>query len=361
MANQVLYGFMALKDLFTDRVTEVGVEVVNDAIQQSVAEHNRQMTALNTLFVEPTTVLKVRFLNAAVARLQPLDEHGRAIPIKAVGAYDVAFPLQAGGGAWGANYTAQQKMTVGEAHRLTGVLLDADKRWMRDHVLAALFADSNGAEYAWQFTDPEHGTLNIRGLASADSVKYQILSGSDAPATDDHYLAQAAAIADAADPFPIIFSELSEHPENSGDCVVLFPTNLMTAIKTLADFRPITDPNIDPGANAARLIGSLDTVIPGELIGYHDSKVWLVHWRSLPDDYMIGVMTGGEKALWQREHPETSLQGFNRVASRDNHPFYESQWLRWAGFGAYNRINALVYRIGNAAYAVPTGYGSPMA
>jgi hypothetical protein len=62
-----------------------------------------------------------------------------------------------------------------------------------------------------------------------------------------------------------------------------------------------------------------------------------------------------------REEPEAGLQGFKRVAQRNDHPFYEDQYLRIAGFGAYNRIAAVVYRIGNASYAIPSGFTSPMA
>jgi len=61
-----------------------------------------------------------------------------------------------------------------------------------------------------------------------------------------------------------------------------------------------------------------------------------------------------------REEPEAELQGFQQVARRDDHPFYESQWLRIAGFGGYNRVGAVVRRIGNGSYAVPTNYGCPM-
>lgn len=355
MANQILYGFHNLQDLANERVTEVGVSVVETALGQALEEHNRQMDALTGFFVEPTTQFKTRFSSVTAARLQPLDENGRARPIKPSGYYDVAFPLLSGGTAWGYDYVTGQKMTVGEVERTTRTMLMADNRWMRDHILAALFANVD-----WTFTDPLHGALTIKGLANADTQVYQLFSGGDVGATSQHYLAQAAAIDDGADnPFPTIYSTLIQHPENSGDVVAFVPSNLVAAIEALATFSPVSDPNIREGSNTAVLTGTLGGSLPGTLIGYVD-KVWIVEWRTLPDSYIIATTTGGDRPIAMREDEEAVLRGFKQVATRDDHPFYERQYLRRAGFGAWNRVGALVYRIGNASYAIPTGYTNPM-
>jgi hypothetical protein len=356
MANQVLYGFVNLKDVFSQRVDDVGVAVVNDAIDATIAEHNRQMAALLSLFVEPTTEYKVRYRTPAAASLQPLDENGRARPIKMAGYYDIAFPLQDAGTAWGQTYKASKKMTVEESNNVLNTLLTADKRWMRDHILAALFASTT-----WTFSDEQHGSLSIKGLANADTDTYLIQAGTDAGATDTHYLAQANAISNADDPFAAIYSELTEHPENSGDVVVLVPTGLKASIQGLSAFYPQADPNINPGIATTTVRGSLGTALPGTLLGYHEERVWIAEWKSLPANYMVAVTTGGPRPLAMREEPEQSLRGFNRVAERNDHPFYESQYLRIAGFGAQNRVGALAYRIGNGAWAIPTNYTSPMA
>ncbi len=54
-----------------------------------------------------------RFLSAQNERLQPLDENGRALPTKPTGHYDLAWPIQMGGTAWGYTYVAREKLTVG--------------------------------------------------------------------------------------------------------------------------------------------------------------------------------------------------------------------------------------------------------
>jgi hypothetical protein len=351
----LLYGFESLKDLAAKRVSEIGVGLVSTAIQQTVAEHNRQIESLLGMLVKPVTDFKVTYRTPTAARLQGLDEFGRARPIKTVGKYDVSFPLQSGGAAWGTTHIVREKMTVQEANDATGALLAADMRWMRDHVLAALFSNAN-----WTFTDDQYGSLVIKGPANADTDVYQIINGSDAGATDQHFVAQAAAIADATNPYGADYTELMEHPENQGDAVALISTSLVATTQALTNYVAVMDPNIQTAITANRLVGSLGVKLPGVLIGYVD-KVWICEWKAMPAGYFVMASTQGEPPLAMRQHPETSLQGFQRAAERDNHPFYESQWERHAGFGAWNRVGAVVQRIGNAAYAVPTNYTSPMA
>lgn len=357
MANQLLYGFIQMKDLAARRVTEVGVQVVNDAIEQSVQEHLRQLESMLSLFSVRTTEFKEKFNSVTVARLQPLDDNGRARPIKTGGQYGIAYPLQQGGVAWGVNYRTREKMTVQDASDLTSTMLSADVRWLRDHILAAMFSNT-----PWTFNDDEHDALTIEGLANGDAVKYMVHSGSDVGATDTHYLAQSSAIDDSHNPFPTIYDELSEHPENDGEVVVFIASNLKTSVTGLTNFVEVKDPNITTGANVSVLSGTLGIALPGgpkSLLGYVD-KCWIVEWKSLPDNYMIGMTTGGDRPLKMREETVPSLQGFRKVAQRDDHPFYESQWLRIAGFGGNNRVGAVVYRVGNASYAIPTNYTSPM-
>lgn len=356
MANQIIYGFHNLKDVAAKRVTEVGVSVIDEAIQQAVTEHNRQMDAARGLLVSRTTDFKIKFKSNSKQRLQPLDENGRARPIQVAGMYETAFPIQAGGTAWGANRVARAKMTVQDVNDVISDILMADLRWNRDHILAALFTN-----VTWTFPDAEHGSLTIQPLANGDSVVYQIQQGADEGATDTHHLAQANAIDSSNDPFPTIHTELKEHPENSGEVVAMIPTNLKTAVENLPGFYPISDPNIRLGSAQAELIGNLGVAVPGTVIGYHDSGVWLSEWMAHPSSYISAVCTDGERPIAMREHMEAELQGFAEVAIRADHPFWESQWERHAGFGAWNRVGAVVMRIGDASYAIPTGYSSPMA
>lgn len=352
----VLYGFHNLQDLASARVSGTNAEAVNDAINDAVAEHNRQLDALMALFVDPTTLYTERYAQTSAASLQPLDDNGRALPIKPSGYYDVAYPIQQGGSAWGANYVTRAKMTVRDAERITGMMLQADARWMRDRILASLFATST-----WSFPDPLYGSLTVQPLANGDSVTYGVATGGDVSATDTHQLGQANAIGAGADnPYPTIYTELMEHPENSGDVIAFIPSGLKTATEALTTFYPVADANIELGSGSGRLIGNLGVETPGKLIGYEDSGVWVVEWKALPANYIVAVATGGDRPLAMRQDPEPELQGFKRVADRDDHPFYESQWLRRAGFGGRNRVGAVVMEVSDASYDVPTGYSVPL-
>jgi hypothetical protein len=356
-ANTVLYGFLELQDVFSQRIVDQLVEEVNVAIQASVDEHNRQMAATLGLFVQPTTEYKGRFQQTTAHRLQPLDDNGRARPIKIAGYYDLGWPIQSAGSAWGANYVTQAKMTVGDANRITLSMLEADMRWMRDHILAALFADA-----AWTFSDEAYGDIVVENLADGGTETYQVLSGADVMATDDHIIGEANAINDGADnAFIRLYDDLVEHPENGGEVIALIASNLKASAIALDTFFERSDPNIRLGVGTAELVGGLSAQVPGELLGYDAaSGAWIVEWKQLPDSYMVGVTTDGIRPLRMREDPEAELQGFKMVAQRDDHPFYESQWLRRAGFGAFNRVGAYVAEIGDATYDVPTGYAVPM-
>jgi hypothetical protein len=356
LANSVLYGLHTIEDAAARRVDEVGIPVVSNAIQAALAEHNRQVDSLFNLFVRRTTDFKTIFRSGINARLQPLDEQGRARPIQTAGRYDIALPLQKGGVAWGANRESRAKMTVQQVNDTLAGMFMADNRWVRDHILAALYANA-----AWTFPDDEHGALTIVGLANGDSVIYGIQAGGDTGSTDTHYLAQAGAVLDASDPYPVLYKELAEHPENNGgEFLALIPTNLKAATQALAGFFKAGDPNIALGSGSDQLVGRFSSTVPGTVLGYHDSGIWIAEWASLPSDYIVGVATGGERAISMREHPEATLQGFGAVAERENHPFWEQHYERIAGFGGWNRVGAAVYRVGNGTYAVPTGFSSPM-
>lgn len=349
----VLYGYLNMADLYDQRVTEIGVEQVSTSIEQSVQEHNRQLDALIDLFVMRTTKFKGRFLTAGNARLQPLDNMGRALPIKPSGKYDLAWPIQMGGTAWGFDYVTGQKITLGEVSRVVNTMLDADSRWIRDHILAALFYVNS--TNPWTFVDEEHGSLSVYGLANGDTTVYNLMTGTDSGATDDHLLEDASL---AADTFQTIYDELTEHPENGGDVIAFIPTNVKATVEAISTFYPIEDPDLRIGTASTVLAGRLNRPVPGMVLGKVE-KVWVVEWKSLPDNYIIGVTTEGERPIAMREDMEASLRGFKQVATRDDHPWYERQYLRRAGFGAWNRVGAVVVEVG-ASYSIPTGYDSPM-
>lgn len=352
---ELLNGFTNLKDVVNERVIGDLIPVVTDAIDQSIAEHNKVTNDMLALFVERTTKHQVRYKTPAAARLMGLDEHGRANKIKAAGHYDVGFPLRDAGLAHGDTRIALVKKTVKDVNNTLTTLLQADQRWTRDGIMAALF-DNVG----YTFSDPEFGDVAVKGLANNDSTKYLIRAGAEDGATANHYRF-ISAMDDANSPFASIYRDLTKRPENfgGGKVISFIPTNLEDEVTGLADFIEETDPDILLGANSDRLVAALGFSVPGEVLG-KVGRNWIVRWDALPDNYIPSIITSGARPIAMREHPEAELQGFNRVADRNDDPYYESQYVRHAGFGGWNRVGAIVTKVGDDEYTVPTGFEQPM-
>jgi hypothetical protein len=350
----ILAGLLNQADLYDNRVTTIGVERVSRDIDASVAEHNRQLNALMALFATNRTDPQTNYRLAASTRNQPLDENGRARPITFAGSYTVGFPLHFSGNAWGANYVTSVEMTLGEVADIMSTLMDGDSRWMRDHLLAALFYENSTTP--WTFTDPQYGALSVYGLANGDTITYQIMNGADSAATDDH-VKGAAAVTEAV--LQDMHDELVEHPGNGNEIVVFIPTASRATVEALTNFYPISDPNLQSGTAVTQFTGALGIAVPGELIGYC-AGCKIVVWAGMPSGYALGVAVGGAPALTLRQKSTPALQGFKKVAERADYPWWEAQYLRIAGFGAWNRVGAIVYKTDNATYAIPTGYTSPM-
>ena len=363
MANQVVYGFHTLTSVFNERVTTVGVDRVQDAVNVAFENHNENLNRMQGVFVRNVESYKTTFAGEFITRNQPLDEHGRPYVVQGGTEYEVAFPLLESGNAMGWTWVAFQYLTVEEVNRKVRSLLIGDMRWMFDHILAALFASTS-----WTWWSKATGELTVQSLANGDTATYMVTNGSDQAATDDHIQAQANAIGSGADnPYPAIFADLSEHPENGAAPMVIsfLPTALATATRALATFNPVADPNITMGTASDRLTGTLGVAHPGTLIGYEDSGVWIVEYPRLPAGYIVSVAYGGESPVGMRQHVAENLRGFVEVepvqgSAAERMPYLRRDWYRGAGFGIWNRVGARIDRIGNGTYAVPTNFESPM-
>ena len=351
--NTLAYGFVQYASLASERITTVGESRIWTAIQESAAEHTRQLNGLLASFVQRKTDHKERFMLPGSGTLQSLDENGNPRPVRPSGYFDVAYPIQGGGDAWGDNRVTRALMTVDEANRRTLDAMRRDVDWMRRHMMAAVFDN-----VAWTYADPEFGNLAIEPLANNDSVTYVKVGGSTA--ADNHYLAQSADIDDSNNPFDDIYDELMEHPSNKTPVVVYVASNLTSSIEALSAFIEVGDPDLRYGVNTDQIGASFDRGFGDEVLG-KVNKCWIVEWRALPDSYMIGHAQGGGPVLGMREYDDPSLQGFFTEAFNldDNHK--GTRMIRYAGFGVMNRIAAVTYYIGGASHVIPTGYGAPLS
>lgn len=351
MANQVPYGFHRLADLRDRRITEIGVQKIDTAVEQSVEEHRRNLDQMLNTFCQRTTDYKLMYSVAQNARLQLLDEDGRARKIKAAARYEIGLPLRHYGIAWGANWVTRIKMTVGDAADATRTLIDADRRSVRDDLMISMFADTG-----YTFADPDRGNLLVKTVANGDSQVYNVLTGADVGTTDTHLKAQVGA-AVLLTTYQDIWTELTEHPENGDQVTVFVPSNQRANTEGLTGFLPIADPNVQLGSGSNRLVRGDGLDGPGTLFGYV-GKCFVREWRQLPSDYLIAITNSGPKPLSMREDAEDELRGFRPAEERSDFPYWENQYVHRFGFGAWNRVGSVIYRINNAAYAAPTGYTS---
>lgn len=352
------YGFTSLAELAHERVTEVGQDVVWDAVTASVNEWERVVSQMLEVLAWRTTSFKMREMLPGGAQYQTLHEAGAPLITKSRGYYELSFPLQMGGYSFGLTERSWAYLTVEEMARLTSDGLRADADWLRRLMLAALFTNTS-----WTFKDELHGSLAIQPLANGDTQEY-VFRGDSSMATDNHYLAQAAAISDTDDPFPTIYEELAEHVGVDGPYVAYIPTNLKTAVMGLTSFSEVKDSDLVPSVTNDYVKPGAEGAIPtfsGRVLG-KSSEVWIVNWPSLPDNYILGLaLNASPKVLAWREHVPQELRGLRTVRiTNDRNGLYEIQFKRDAGFGARNRVAGLVYQIGSATYSAPTSLAAPI-
>lgn len=358
MPQSTLYGPVGLEQIFVERLSGVNAEGRWEIVQEFGRLHNEAQLAMDAALVQRTTLSKERvYLPGAAGSLQPLDDKGLPLPVQPGGYMDVAYPIQGGGTAWANNRVTRAKMRPEEVARFLVDAATRDNMWRRMRILAALFTNTT-----WTFSDPEEGNLTVQPLAiTSDGVVYPKADGT--LGTDQHYLAQAAAIANSTDPYPVIYDELAEHPSNNvsaaNPIVALIPSNLKATTQALSAFTAVAPWFINQGANTDT-VNAPDAAGPGTLIGVHDANVLIKEVAWLPSDYIIAFATGAGPAVAMREYAEAELQGVisERASTDGNREDY--RFIRYAGYGVRNRVAAVVYRIGNASYAIPSGYTAPL-
>jgi hypothetical protein len=340
-------------------VATVGQRAVYDAVNETLAQHNQDVALALSVFVDETTSdHKRRYMLPGGGRLQRMGGQGQAGGVKATGSWDVAFPLEEFGAQIVADRVAFAYMTMADLDRHLKTVQAQDLNTVRFELLKRLLNNVQST-----FVDPRWGSLSIEPLANNDAVVYPPVLGSESESADDHYLESnyaASAISDTNNPYVTIRDELEEHfgADQGGSNIVVFINNAQVAkTEALADFDPVNDRYTAPGADTDTLFG-LPANLPGRIIG-RTNGVWVVEWRWIPANYMVGIHMGAPKPLIMRVDPaSTGLgQGLQLVAESDTHPFSASHYSHRFGLGAGNRLNGVVMELGTGGtYSIPSGY-----
>lgn len=345
----VSMGLLAQADQYDRRVLDIPTADIETFLSLNLDEHNANLNAVLDFFCRRTTKVQERFKTPINARLQGGDEFSRADPVKGIASYTVGYPLRIARHAWGATDIALERMTVEELNNEVETALNADINWMSDQALAALFWTNSTSPWTW--ADPIYGDISVYGAADGGSSVTYWKRGTGM-ATDDH-VNGFTSITTAN--LTTVANDLREHPQNTGEVVIFFPTASVATVEALTEFIPVSDPNLQYGTVTTTL-RNFPAGMPGTIFGYIEgAKCYVAEWASMPDNYLIGMMTGGAKPLALREDPIASLRGYRDIAERKDTPWYERHYRRLAGFGGSNRVGWYVAITNNATYSIPSG------
>lgn len=359
------YGFHDLETLKANRIQDIGITETNERVQTWSAEVNRTFDAIfNTFSVRNEMWNKmpiIKYNLPASTMAQFVDEHGVADARVEEGYIQQGLPLMRYEDALGFTYESLAKATVEEYSRQLDRVQRADMTAAIHLFLFACLYDTN-----WTFKSKEAALpdIDVKAAANGDTDEYT-LRGSGAPSTADHYLAQAASIDDANDPFPTIKETLTRYGNTSpNDRVVVFvgdATNA-SAIKALSGFHRVDRTKLTHwGDNVSLVDPSADTFLGmgDEVLGEHEEGIVVVRWRRLPDNYLLAFNLDVDGPIGIREDETPALRGlFNITAVENSGNNLLSRWRRKIGMAPVNRVGLLAYRIGNASYAAPSPYDS---
>lgn len=360
--NGLAPGFYNIEDILDRRIQDVAAETISTAISESAAIHQRVVNEIYSSSQMRVDWFKRRYRVQGQRRVQSLTESGTPTPQRAGLAYDVALPLQIIGDSVAFNMWAKNKQTVQDVSDEMLQILAAFNVWEKRTFLAALFTDT-----AWTYADDSDdvGNLTIQVLANGttDSQLYPLRDGSTA--TIDHYLAQSAAIADSTNPYDDAYAILKQHPSNAGPYVAKIASDLVDTTKALANFRDLPSTFVDYGVDATLAQQSAQQLVGWghEVVGVVEGVgngigMVIVEDDDLPSTYIVTESLGAGPYVGVREE---MLDG-QQISVRNhmvNTNLEKTDLYRRAGKGVVNRVAATVTRVGNASYAVPTGFAAP--
>ena len=359
----LLFGNARLSSADYAYVRNMDQSLVYSAAQTYVEMANEQMMDAWNLLVEPTptTEYKVRYKLGMTGRMQETSETTTGSPVTLSGSWDVAFELRNFHEPTAISDVDFAYMTPQELQLHVDGILTRARNAKRHQALYHLFNNTQKT-----FTDNRWGSLTIEPLANGDSVVYPPVEGSDAEATENHYLGSsylASAISDTNNPFKTIADDLIHHGMNeTADIPIAFLINpaQQTVTEALTNFIPYIPPQIAPGNDTDQVLMP-NRNIPGKVIGYILGMGWVSRWDWIPAGYIVGVnMTLPQPYRMRIDPPETGL-GSGQVVllpTERNGVITFDSWRMRFGLGGANRLAAAVMDLSNADsdYDIPSAY-----
>jgi len=359
-----IYGVLGVTDTEADYVTDIGRDLVFDAINEVLGYHNADMAAATKVFVRgETTMYQMKWLAPGSGLMTPVGQDPMAPgpAVRRYGEWTVGFPLTSYEEAFSASRTGLAYMTLQELDAHLDNIMERDIRRHRQAILTALFEDT-----AFTFPDIIHGNITLPRLANTDGTLYPEVPGATVEAEDNHYRESTytvALIIDTANPLLDLRPEILEHfggRQTTGtDILYLHGSDQTPYLEALTDYTPVGDVQVTYGADTdlARFLAG----IPGRLHGRCEG-CWVSEWAWIPDTYGIAVHLDYPPLL-RRVHTAASglPRGLTLVARESDHPLESAYYSDSFGYGVYNRLSAACIEVsgganGAEAYAPPAAY-----
>lgn len=361
----LVYGLHDLASLKSQRIQQIGTTEMSDRLMMWQAEVNRVFNAVMGTFTvrneDWNTNPITRIKQPAVARAQFVDEYDVAKPRARTGYFEQGLPLFRYEDAVGFSYEALQKVTVQE---YSDELMRIEQADMNAAMFLFWFAVFYSTNWTHASTEDNIPDVPVKAGANNDGDLY-IVRGEDAPQAANHYVAQAAAISDSADPFPTIKETLTKYAgASANDRIVSYvgdATNVAN-IKDLSGFHRVDRTNFTTFGDDVSLVDpAADTFIGmgDEVLGEHEEGVLVVRKRDLPANYIASFNLDAPAPIGIREDSTPTLRGlFNIDAVENSGNTLLRRFRRKIGFAAVNRTGFMVTRIGDASYAAPAPYNA---
>lgn len=338
----------------------VGQQVIWDEVQNYLTRVNTDLNNALAVFLEgDTEKFKYRYKLPGGGSLQKRGSNGSYGTIKTAGQWDIALPLEDFGAQVAGNDVDMAYMTPNDLEVLILTAVAQNVSTTRYELLRALLNNTQRL-----FPDERNGDLQVMPLANNDAVLYPPVLGSESEAVENHYLVSGYApgsISDSNNPIPVIVNELEEHfgsPTGGSNIAVFFNNTHTSKFAALSDFNDDgLDSMVIPGLTQNVLTG-LPMNVPGKLVGRSDGA-WLIEWRNLPANYLVGIHLGVPKPVMRRNDPaDTGLvRGLQLVAVNERFPFQSSFFRNRFGIGVGNRLNGVIMFLdAGSTYTVPAGY-----
>lgn len=279
--------------------------------------------------------------------------------VRAVGSWDVGYTLEDFAEQVAGTDVDFAYMTPEMYQRHVDTIINRHVGRYRQMILYFLL---NNAQKT--FVDQRLGSITVEPLANGDAVLYPPVLGSDTAATENHYIETgyaAANINDTNNPYITISNELEEHfgAPTGGSNIACFINNAERAVtEGLTDFRSVEDTFIRSGTNVDVPV-NLPSV-PGRILG-RTNGVWVIEWRYIPANYILGVHLEVEPPLKERVDPtETGLpRGLTPVVNDQSYPIQSLEMRARYGMGVANRLNGVVVELGTGgSYSIPSAYAT---